>query len=291
MNISDKYKLIFFHLPKCAGRSVVNVLEIKTSDKTNIKTGLKQTILLGFEVAGWNQEIYPEKWNEYIKFTIVRNPWDRMVSLYHFRKKENDLYKMFPPAFGMNMMGGDAVGPDGEEWNFKRWLLSSFVKGLTVDERGFIDDTPYKWVLEYDSQNLEDAIEHHRFFTEENNYIKLCSSKDNIETQIAENDLAVTTISGYQLFVRDRLEWWNQIDVISGLNGEKLVDYILRFEYLEEMWNKMFKELGYEPPELPKKNASKHKHYSEYYDDETREFVAHLFEKDIKEFGYEYQTI
>ena len=53
----------------------------------------------------------------------------------------------------------------------------------------------------------------------------------------------------------------------------------------------MFEELGYEPPKLSKKNVSKHKHYSEYYDDETREFVGHLFEKDIKELGYEYQTI
>ena len=69
MNISDKYKLIFFHLPKCAGKSVINTLEIKRLDKTNIKTDLKQTTLLGFEQAYWNQKIYPEKWNTYNRFS------------------------------------------------------------------------------------------------------------------------------------------------------------------------------------------------------------------------------
>ena len=72
---------------------------------------------------------------------------------------------------------------------------------------------------------------------------------------------------------------------------EKLVNYILRFEHLEDMWNRMFEQIGQEPPKLPKKNISKHKHYSEYYDDETRKFVGHLFKKDIEEFGYEFETI
>ena len=35
-----------------------------------------------------NDEIY----NSYHKFSIVRNPFERMVSLYSFRKKQGDLY-------------------------------------------------------------------------------------------------------------------------------------------------------------------------------------------------------
>jgi len=290
MNISDKYKLIFFHYPKCAGKSVVKALDIKTSDKTNIESRIRQTVALGFDYWYWNQKIYPDKWNNYIKFTIVRNPWDRLVSLYHFRKKENDLYKLFPPAFGLNAMGGDKIGPDGKEWDFKKWLLSSFVKGLTIDERAHDIElySDKEEVLKYDSKTMDEAVEHHRIFTEKNNYINLCASED---ISIANTPEGPQEINGYIVMVRDRIEWFNQIDVISGLDGEKLVDYILRFEHLEEMWNKMFEELGYEPPKLPNKNVSKHKHYSEYYDDETREFVGKLFEKDIKEFGYEYQTI
>ena len=289
MNISDKYKLIFFHLPKSAGKSVNEVLGVKTSDKTNIESGLKQTILLGTDLLVFNKKMYPEKWEEYIKFTIVRNPWDRLVSLYHFRKKENDLYKLFPPGFGMNMLGGDKAGPDGEEWDFKRWILSSYIKGLTVDRRAMDTNLPMNIALSLDSKNLETALKHHRFFIEHNNYQNLLLSKDSIPTTDADGKIHNSI--GYTLFIRDRIEWWNQIDIISDAAGEKLVDYILRFEHLEEMWNKMFEELGHKPPKLPKKNVSKHKHYSEYYDYETREFVGKLFERDIKVFGYEFERI
>ena len=126
---------------------------------------------------------------------------------------------------------------------------------------------------------------------EHNNYQKLLQSQDTIavDASTPEEPGATGSVEGYSIFVRDRIEWWNQIDVISGTYGERLVDYILRFEHLEDMWNRMFEQLGHEPPKLPKKNTSKHKHYSEYYDDETCEFVGHLFKKDIEAFGYEFK--
>ena len=132
MNHSDKYKLIFFHLAKCAGKSVAKAIEMDIHHSDHVKANLQQSILLGFDLWQWNKDPNfsfqnKSRWETYTKFTIVRNPWDRVVSLYHFRKKENDLYKLFPPAFDMNMMGGDVRGPDGEEWDFKRWVLSSFI--------------------------------------------------------------------------------------------------------------------------------------------------------------------
>ena len=287
MNISDKYELIFFHLPKCAGKSIVNCLDIKTSDKTNVESGLIQTITLGHELAYWNSKVYPEKWNKYFKFTVVRNPWDKVVSLYHFRKKENDLYKLFPPEFNTNQLGGDKVGPDGKKWSFKRWVLSCVAKGITPHTIPN-DTNEMLTALEFDSKTLDEAFNLHGLFLHKDNYFNLCL--DN--TPIPVNTPGGTvTHNGWTFAVRDRIEWFNQFDIISNLNQDKLVDYILRFEYLEEMWNKMFEQLGHEPPKLPKKNTSKHKHYSEYYDDETHEFIGKLFEKDIREFSYEFERI
>ena len=119
MNESHKYKLIFFHIPKCAGVSVRRAIGIdKTKHKfphTNVSTALAIDVKYSTD-----DEIY----NRYHKFTIIRNPFERMVSLYSFRKKQGDLY------VHANLFDSD-VGPDGKVWDFNRWIQSPLMKGTT----------------------------------------------------------------------------------------------------------------------------------------------------------------
>ena len=39
------------------------------------------------------------------------------------------------------------------------------------------------------------------------------------------------------------------------------------------------------------RNKSNHEHYSYYYDDESREYIGKLFEKDIKRFNYKFDNV
>ena len=70
----DEHKAIFVHIPKCAGISVVKSL---FGDFDCGHTNLRRYQIM----------FAPEEFHRYFKFTIVRNPYDRLVSAFFFMKK------------------------------------------------------------------------------------------------------------------------------------------------------------------------------------------------------------
>ena len=67
------------------------------------------------------------------------------------------------------------------------------------------------------------------------------------------------------------------------------VDFVLRFESLNEDFKKVCAHVGIEQRELPKRNSSVHEHYSRYYDDELIDLVARRYQPEIQRFGYVFE--
>jgi len=80
-----------------------------------------------------------------------------------------------------------------------------------------------------------------------------------------------------------------QSDYLIDLRGRVIVDFLGRYERLQEDFDEVCRRIGVARRQLPQKRKAKDRGaYREYYDDETAELVARHFRRDIEEFGYRF---
>lgn len=71
--ILSEQKIIFIHAPRTSGTSIENEI-LKNQLVPDNQKHLR---------ASQIKQHLGNQWNYYFKFTIVRNPWDRVISFYH----------------------------------------------------------------------------------------------------------------------------------------------------------------------------------------------------------------
>lgn len=181
-----KKKLLFIHIPKTAGTSI--------SDSLNIPKDHTHRTL---------QKIISEKsdLNKYYKVAFVRNPYDRMVSLYNEKKETGWLYKNV---------------------DFKK-----FIQFIYTDISKISNDPNLK------------------------NHSKPCT-------------------------------FWLKYD------EQIIMDYIGKFENLENDLNFINKTLNLDNKKLQHLRKRNKMHYSKYYDEETINIVKKYHKEDLELFNYKF---
>ena len=94
--ISHKHRCVFIHLPKCGGQSIEDVFisdcglgwdsrePLLLRKNENKKVGPPWLAHLTYREYLDYSYLSPDLMGEYFKFTVVRNPYDRLVSIYKY---------------------------------------------------------------------------------------------------------------------------------------------------------------------------------------------------------------
>ena len=84
------------------------------------------------------------------------------------------------------------------------------------------------------------------------------------------------------------VQWEKQHKFFQDENGKIIVNFIGRLENFKADSAHILDRLGIQA-EIPHVNATRHKHYSEYYNTETREMVAEMYKDDIRILWYKFE--
>ena len=100
---------------------------------------------------------------------------------------------------------------------------------------------------------------------------------------------AEQTTIGFEKFVKRHVgHLVTQFSMINKNQTSTHCDFIGRFENLNEDFAEVCRLIGLPEIKLKAYNTTKHKHYTEYYTEETKKIVENHFKKDIEYFNYEF---
>lgn len=171
MPISDFIKTIFIHIPKNAGTAI-----------TNSKTA--KFYMGGHHSAKEIKNQHPKLWEEYFKFAVVRNPWDRVVSNYEYARMEE--------SYWHHVKGSNVGATHFDYYTLKDKTFEECVNMLyenrhTLKHQGWASQ--YVWISDDEKNILVDKIFYHETLNIDEEFNKLIPDleKVNLSTRKSNN--------------------------------------------------------------------------------------------------------
>jgi hypothetical protein len=247
-----KKNILFVWLPKNAGTSIYNLLKqydclyfkkykryIEFSNKGIVTFGhidIKYLMKINVINSEWYNKTY--------KFAFVRNPWDRMVSFYHYLNLDDFIsFEKFIFLFNKKYSKRNNMYAKIINFIFNTRIFNYFDMPFYVSQVLY----KYKFLLLYIFPFVNIGAYHSIGLSQINPQVNWLMNKDN----------------------------------------ELIVDYIGKFENLENDINIIFNNFGInETIKLPHYNKTKHKNYRKYYNNKTKKIIEEIYKDDIKYFNY-----
>jgi len=98
MPINNNYTILFIHIPKCAGTSIEKFFDMQKLELLYLAKDIYKINNIAFSPQHLRGKDLKEKYakdifDDYFKFSFVRNPYDRLVSEYFYQTKITTINK------------------------------------------------------------------------------------------------------------------------------------------------------------------------------------------------------
>lgn len=258
-----KNNVLFIWIPKTAGTSMFHIFQKNGCQKLKFPKDYLSFNGKGFVTFNHfsicsliKAKIISEDFFENaFKFAFIRNPWDRLVSLFAYRKSIN------LKRFG----------------SFENFVL--YIKRKFEYKESFYSHFCVKL--------YESHFHKYKYFHLNNNILNFKKQYRVLERYLY-NRFPFKGLEPIGLYDKLGMSQANpQSDWLTDQNGKIIVDYIGKFENIEEDFEKLQTILGIED-NLPRLNKTDHKNYRLYYNENTKRIVEKLYFEDIMNFNYEF---
>ena len=118
-------------------------------------------------------------------------------------------------------------------------------------------------------------------------FVSTCFFLNRHNQRFVGNEVEFMRLAINKVRFRQRVLARPQYRLLTDEHDRLMMDYVGRYETLQESFDDICSQTGLTPSILSRKNESQHQRYECYYDASLKESVAEYYRKDFQLFGYD----